>query len=420
MSDPAFKEVVDLLGNASGGVASSDSTTQHSRRAPGNPASPGTGPGPAPSPSAAGVDARAAEVEHQIPGGSDVEALDAALTRLAVERGLVTAEEVDECLRKKARKKSAKPLERFLLNAGYVTESQLARLRPDLEAERRSRRISGFAVLGTLGSGSAATVYKARQLNLDRLVALKVLPPRTLADEGAIDQFRAEARAAAQLNHPNIVQAFDVGRSGDVHYIVMEYVEGRTVHDLVKSRGAMSEAESLDVAIRMAEALKHAHDRGFVHRDVKPKNIIIHGPTDTPKLTDMGLARLIADRALAMAEMGRTLGTPYYISPEQVRGDLHIGPASDIYSLGATFYFMLAGRPPFEGKDVDDVMDKHLHAPLVPPIELVPEMTHGVSEVIEKMMAKRELERYQDCGELLTELRAWKAYHVLKMGETQR
>lgn len=400
MGDPAFKEVVDLLGNASGGVASPDSTTL----------------APGPSPKAAPVP----EVEQQIPGGSNDEALDAALTRLAVERGLVTAEEVDECLRKKARKRSAKPLERFLLNAGYITESQLDRLRPDLEADRRSRRISGFAVLGTLGSGSAATVYKARQLNLDRLVALKVLPPRALTDDGAIDQFRAEARAAAQLNHPNIVQAFDVGRSGDVHYIVMEYVEGRTVHEMVKDRGALSEPAALDVAIRMAEALKHAHDRGFVHRDVKPKNIIIHGPTATPKLTDMGLARLIADRALAMAEMGRTLGTPYYISPEQVRGDLHIGPASDIYSLGATFYFMLAGRPPFEGRDVDDVMDKHLHAPLVAPIELVPDMTHGVSEVIEKMMAKRELERYQDCGELLTELRAWKAYHVLKLGETQR
>lgn len=371
--------------------------------------------------------------EHHLPSATEEEAHDSALARLAVERGLATAAEVERCIAKKARKKSKKPLSKFLLAEKFITLTQLDRLLAMIEAEGAQKKIPGYALLGKLGSGSAATVYRARQLNLDRMVAIKVLPPKALSDESNISAFRAEARAAGQLNHPNIVQCFDVGQSGDVHYIAMEYVEGRTVHEIIKEHGPIPEAAALEIVISVADALKHAHDRGFVHRDVKPKNIILTG-TASPinsggrlelshciaKLADLGLARAMADRALAQAEAGRTLGTPYYISPEQVRGDVHIGPPSDIYSLGATFFFMLAGRPPFEAKDIDEVMHHHLHTPLTPPIDLCPTLSPGVSEVIEKMMAKSEVARYPDCGDLLTELRAWRAYHVLKRGETKR
>jgi serine/threonine-protein kinase len=371
--------------------------------------------------------------EHHLPSASEEEAQDSALARLAVERGLATADEVERCLAKKTRKKSKKPLARFLLAEKFITATQLERLEALIEAEGAQKRIPGFALLGKLGSGSAATVYRARQINLDRMVAIKVLPPKALADESNVAAFRAEARAAGQLNHPNIVQCFDVGQAGDVHYIVMEYVEGRTVHEIVKEYGPIPEFSALEIVVSVADALKHAHERGFIHRDVKPKNIILTGTDATiapngrldlshsfAKLADLGLARAMADRALAQAEAGRTLGTPYYISPEQVRGDVHIGPPSDIYSLGATFFFMLTGRPPFEAKDIDEVMHHHLHTPLTPPIELCPTLSPGVSEVIEKMMAKSEVARYPDCGELLTELRAWRAYHVLKRGETAR
>lgn len=374
--------------------------------------------------------------EQHLPATDD-EAHDATLVRLVLEQGLATQREVDECLAKQRRKGGRKPISKFLLAERFITETQLDRVLAQIEVEGARKKIPGYALLGKLGSGSAATVYKARQLNLDRLVAIKVLPPKSLESQSAVEAFHAEARAAGQLNHQNIVQAFDVGQTGDVHYIVMEYVEGRNVHEYVREFGAIPENEALDIVIAVADALKHAHDRGFVHRDVKPKNIILAGsglPNEgrdggrsrpnltrcVAKLADLGLARAMADRALAQAEAGRTLGTPYYISPEQVRGDVHIGPPADVYSLGATFYFMLTGRPPFEGHDIDEVMQMHLHARLTPPIDIVSELTPGVSEVIEKMMAKSEVARYPNCGDLLTELRAWKAYHVLKSGETRR
>ena len=340
---------------------------------------------------------------------------------MIVDRGLATQEEVDRCLSKRGRAGifgGRRTFPRVLVDEKAITPNQLVRLEEVLDNQRSGRTIPGFKMLGKLGKGTTATVYKARQLNLDRLVAVKVLPSATLQSSKAVDQFYFEGRSAAKLNHPNIVQAFDVGHTADFHYFVMEYVEGLTVHEILGQRGTVEQQEALEIVIAMADALRHAHEKGLVHRDVKPKNIIVD-PKGVPKLADLGLARVIADREAGLAEKGHALGTPYYISPEQVRGEVEIGPAADVYSLGATFYHMVTGMPPFTGVDAREVMNKHLHEKVRPPIELIATLNPGLSEVIEKMLAKAPSDRYTDCELLLADLQAWKAVFTLAKGERE-
>lgn len=340
-------------------------------------------------------------------GGTNVDTL---VGRLVIDTGLATPEEVQHCLEiAKAGSAPGDPNQRsliqLLVDNAYVTQRQVARLRERIDAERSGQRIPGYRVIGKLGAGAMATVFKAKQLSLDRMVAIKVLPRKFSANPQFIERFYAEGRAAAQLNHPNIVQAYDVGKAGDYHYFVMEYVEGRTVFDDIVKHKRFSENEAIDVTIQVAEALLHAHDRGLIHRDVKPKNIMLSSD-GVVKLADMGLARAISDKEMAEAEAGKAFGTPYYISPEQIRGEVSIGPPADVYSLGATLYHMVTGNVPFDGKNPSAVMHKHLKAELVPPDHVNPKLSAGISEVIEMMMSKSPKERYQNCKDLLVDLRA--------------
>lgn len=342
--------------------------------------------------------------------------IDTLIGRLVIDQGLATPEEVKHCLTlTRTEDKSADPLSnslaQVLVNKEYVTKRQIARLREAIEAERSGSSISGYKILGKLGAGAMATVYKAKQISLDRIVAIKKLPKKFSSNPQFIERFFAEGRAAAQLNHPNIVQAFDVGNEGDLYYFVMEYVEGRSVHDDIVTHKRYKEGEAIDIAIQVAEALEHAHNRGLIHRDVKPKNIMIT-KEGVVKLADMGLARAMSDVEAAEAEAGRAFGTPYYISPEQIRGEKDIGPPADIYSLGVTLYHMVTGSVPFEGKNPSSVMHKHLKSELVPPDHVNPKLSAGISEVIEMMMAKRVSDRYQNCADLLMDLRA------IKQGDT--
>ncbi len=333
--------------------------------------------------------------------------LDTLIGRLVIDQGLATAEEVKHALTlaRELEEDSNKSLAHVLVDREFVTKRQLARLREVIEAERSGNKITGYKILGKLGAGAMATVYKAKQISLDRLVALKKLPEKYSQNPQFIERFFAEGRAAAQLNHPNIVQAFDVGNEGDIYFFVMEYVEGRTVHDDISAHKRFDEKGAIDIIIQVAEALEHAHQRGLIHRDVKPKNIMIT-KEGVVKLADMGLARAISDKEAAEAEAGRAFGTPYYISPEQIRGEKDIGPPADIYSLGATLYHMVTGAVPFEGKSPSAVMHKHLKTELVPPDHVNPKLSAGISEVIEMMMAKRVKERYHSCTDLLVDLKA--------------
>ncbi len=267
------------------------------------------------------------------------------------------------------------------------------------------RQIPGYELLGRLGAGAMATVYKARQLSLDRVVAIKILPKKFSGNPDFVKRFYAEGRAAAKLNHPNIVAALDVGRHADVHYFIMEYVEGHTVYEHLVREGPYTEANTLAIAIQVAKALNHAHGTGLIHRDVKPKNILITGD-GVAKLADMGLARAVSDREAAEAEAGKSFGTPYFISPEQIRGDMNVDLRSDIYSFGATLYHMVTGKVPFEGQDIPTVLRKHLREPLIPPDHINPELSNGISEIIELCLAKDPAKRYATTADLIEDLQA--------------
>ncbi|MEM9347661.1 MAG: protein kinase [Planctomycetota bacterium] len=335
--------------------------------------------------------------------------MDTVIGRLIVEKGLATQGEVDQCmmLTESAAHdgKDVGGLAGVLVTQGVVTKGQLQRLKPELDEQKSNRQIPGYQMLSRLGAGAMATVYKARQLSLDRIVAIKVLPQKHSNDPNFIQRFYDEGKAAAKLNHANIVGAYDVGQAGEYHYFVMEYVDGRTVYDDISGKGAYSEEEALRITSDVAQALNHAHAQGFIHRDVKPKNIMI---TDdgTVKLADMGLARAVTDREAAEAEAGKAYGTPYYISPEQIRGEIEIDFRADIYALGATAYHMVTGRVPFEGPNPSAVMRKHLSEEVEPPDHINESLSSGLSEIIEICMAKSPKKRYSTTEDLLHDLEA--------------
>lgn len=328
--------------------------------------------------------------------------------KMAVEQGLCTEAEFRRSLEELQSRKKVNPvtLNDLLVDLGYLTPSQAQRLKLNIKESKSSDyQIPGYKIIGMLGKGAMAIVYKAKQISLNREVAIKILPKRFMQNPDYVTRFYKEGQAAAKLNHNNIVQAFDVGEAGGYHYFVMEYVKGKTIYDDLAAGKVFPENQAVEIIIQVARALKHAHSNGLIHRDVKPKNIMIN-TENIVKLADMGLARETSDIEAAKTEAGKAYGTPYYISPEQIRGEVDIDGRADIYGLGATFYHMVTGRVPFMDEDTTNVMRKHLKEPLVPPDHINTSLSAGVSEVIEIMMAKRKEDRYNDCGELLADLEA--------------
>src|SRR3954469_16659063 len=344
--------------------------------------------------------------------------LDTEIGKAIVDLGLATKTEVDFC--KEQQKQSSDPNQRsladLLVEHSFITVNQAKRIRTQLEERRRSQ-IPGYDLIAKVGKGAMATVYKARQQSLDRIVAVKVLPKKISDNPEFVARFYKEGRAAARLSHNNIVQAIDVGSSPDgYHFFVMEYVEGKTLYDIMQpppvgEGKAFSEAEALDTTIQICDALAHAHQRGLIHRDVKPKNILLT-PQGVAKLTDLGLARATDDKDAAESEAGKAYGTPYYISPEQIRGDVDIDFRADIYSLGATMYHLVTGRPPFDGETPSAVMHKHLKQPLTPADHVNTSLSAGIGEIIDVAMAKDRDERYQSTEDMLEDL------HAVARGET--
>jgi serine/threonine-protein kinase len=337
--------------------------------------------------------------------------LDTEVGKVVLEMGLATKTEVEFCReqQKQASDPNSRSLSDLLVEHSFITQNQVKRVRQVL-SEGKSNRIPGYQLMGKLGKGAMAEVWKAKQLSLDRIVAVKILPRKMNENRDFVERFYKEGKAAARLSHNNIVQAIDVGESPDgFHYFVMEYIEGKTLYDLMADPPTgeghqFSETEALDISIQMADALAHAHLRGLIHRDVKPKNIILT-PQGVAKLTDLGLARQTDDKAAAESEAGKAYGTPYYISPEQIRGDVDIDFRADIYSLGATMYHLVTGRPPFEGDTPSAVMHQHLRQPLIPADHVNTSLSAGFGEIIDVAMAKKREERYGSTEELLEDLR---------------
>ncbi len=323
--------------------------------------------------------------------------------RVAVELGLINDEQLDDVLAAMKQLEEMGLSERMgtiMVKKGYLTETQVKEV-TSAQGAKSKQAIAGYEIVEKIGQGAMGAVYKARQVSMDRLIALKVLAPSLSKDRRFIDRFLTEARAAAQLNHPNIIQGIDVGKAGKYYYFAMEYVDGTTLTDRMKADGPVPEAEAVSITSQVAAALDTAARYGIVHRDIKPDNVMITTEGEA-KLCDLGLAK--RGKYRDPAAEGTTIGTPHYISPEQSRGEVDVDIRSDIYSLGATLYHMLTGQPPFEGPTAAVVMTKHLTEELTNPQDFRPELSDGVVHIIERMMAKDAGDRYQTPAGLLDDL----------------
>ena len=260
--------------------------------------------------------------------------------------------------------------------------------------------IPGYKLLKLLGKGAMGTVYKGIQVSMDRLVAIKVLDKFLATDKQFVERFMREACAVAQLNHENIIAGIDANQTLDgIYYFVMEYAEGEALSEILEKRGKLSTEKSLEYTLQIAMALEHAHGNGIVHRDIKPENVIVT-KNGLAKLCDLGLAREVgAQSQLTMT--GAAIGTPQYISPEQAKGKNDIDIRSDIYSLGASLYHMLVGRPPFPGKIPAVVCTMHVTQPFPDPRDLVPEIPETVWRIIQKCTEKKREKRYQEPSQLI-------------------
>ena len=263
--------------------------------------------------------------------------------------------------------------------------------------------IPGYVLEEWLGEGTMGAVYKAKQISLDRTVAVKVLTPYLAKNERYLKRFQREARAVAKLNHPNVVSGIDVGESKGCRFFVMEYVEGPTLLQMLEQEGRLDAMSATRIILQVAKALDHAHKAGLVHRDVKPANIIVTTKGNVAKLCDLGLAKEVAEGGADTGD-GRAMGTPFYISPEQARGDPTIDIRSDLYSLGATYYHAVCGRPPFGGPTPAVIMAKHLTEQLVPVRQVIPAVPPGVAAAIERAMKKSRADRYQAPEEMIDDL----------------
>lgn len=247
-----------------------------------------------------------------------------------------------------------------------------------------------------IARGGMANVYLARDQLLDRPVALKVLFAEFARDPSFVKRFRQEATAAANLNHPNIVGIYDWGEQDDTYFIVMEYVEGKSVRDLINEKGKLSAEEAASIGVDIAAALQFAHEHGVVHRDVKPGNVLVTKKGQV-KVTDFGIAR--AGTSEALTQTGSVMGTATYFSPEQAQG-LNTDGRSDVYSLGVVLYEMVCGRPPFSGDSPVSVAYKHVKEAPTPPKEINPDIPEDFERVILQAMTKSIEARYQNAEEL--------------------
>jgi len=259
---------------------------------------------------------------------------------------------------------------------------------------------SGLMVLERIGRGSQAVVYKCRQAVIDRDVAVKILLPSAAGDAESRTRFIQEAKAAAQLSHPNIVTIHEIRPLKNTICIVMEYIDGGSVKDLLEVRKRFEPAEAVLIVRQVAEGLRAAHVRGTIHRDVKPSNIMLTSD-GAVKLADMGLARRAGE---ADEQEGKAYGTPYYISPEQVTGDPPPDHRTDLYSLGVTLYEMVAGRPPFMASTPQEIMRMHVLQQPPDPRDLVPELSQPLCWLLAKTMAREPEDRYQSAQEFIDAL----------------
>ncbi len=264
--------------------------------------------------------------------------------------------------------------------------------------------IGDFAIVRELARGGMGIVYLARQISLDRLVALKILQEKYAADSQFVEDFIREARAAARISHPNIVQAYAVGEENGIYYFAMELIDGDTMKGVLKKEQKIAPRKAAEIIRSIADALDFAWtEQKIVHQDIKPDNIMLTRRGQA-KLADLGLSRMATGSLDLNADDDEVMGTPQYISPEQLTG-MPTDIRSDIYSLGATFYHLVTGEFPYQGKDGNEIARQHVEGTLIPPIEKQPDLPPELNRIIVKMMAKTLEERYQTGAELVDDLK---------------
>jgi eukaryotic-like serine/threonine-protein kinase len=267
--------------------------------------------------------------------------------------------------------------------------------------EKRERVLAGrYRIESAVGEGGMAKVFRGQDVVLGRTVAVKVLAPEYARDGRFVERFRREAQSAAALSHPNVVSVFDTGSDGAVHYIVMEFLEGRTLREVLAADGRLHPDRAAEIAESMCRALATAHHHGLVHRDVKPGNVMLT-PSGEVKVMDFGIARVTTGEALT--QTATVLGTASYFSPEQAKGE-GVDPRSDVYSAGCVLYEMLTGRPPFTGDSPVSIAYKHVREDAPVPSSINPDVSTALDAVVMKALAKNPANRYQTAVEMAEDL----------------
>jgi len=328
------------------------------------------------------------------------------LLELISRSGIATAAQLAEAVPLDSLPPDPRKAAAVLIQKGVITRFQASQL---LQGRHKGFVLGPYIVLDQLGRGGMGAVYLAHHQELHRKVAIKLLVPVRDADQKlAHERFIREARAAAALDHPNIVRLIDVSRYNEVPFLVMEHVDGETLQQALDRDGALPPASAADAVAQAAAGLQHAHERGFVHRDIKPGNLI-RDRFGSVKILDMGLARSFDDPDHKLTETldsGAVVGTADFISPEQALNAPNIDIRSDIYSLGATFFTLVAGKPPYQGNTTQKLLNHQMRA--VPKLnEADPTVPEKLSAIVGKMMAKKAADRFQSPAEVIGALAPW-------------
>ncbi|MDO5441361.1 MAG: Stk1 family PASTA domain-containing Ser/Thr kinase [Bacillota bacterium] len=276
-----------------------------------------------------------------------------------------------------------------------------------------SRILAGrYELLEKIGEGGMAVVFKSRDRLLNRYVAIKILRPEFTKDAVFIESFRRESQMAAGLSHPNIVNIYDVGKEGNIYYIVMELMEGEPLSDIIKREGALEPQKAASITRQIASALAAAHKNNLIHRDVKPHNIMFSAD-GSAKITDFGIAKKVTGETLVGEQKENVMGSVHYFSPEQARGG-YVDAKSDIYSLGICLYEMLTGKVPFDGETAVEVAVKHMNEKMIPPTQLNPNIPKDLEDIVLKATDKIQTNRYKSMDEMITALNfvSYNKHHV--------
>ena len=324
--------------------------------------------------------------------------------------GLMSTEEVsafEDGLPPEQRPSDVQGLARELVKSGKLTRYQVQAV---YQGRTRGLVLGDYVVLDKIGAGGMGQVLKARHRRMERIVALKVLPTRTMKSPDAVKRFQREVKAAARLEHPNIVTAYDAGEADGIHFLVMQYVDGKDLSEIVRERGPFPVQQAVDCILQTARGLEYAHGEGVIHRDIKPANLLLDTKGNV-QILDMGLARMDAaigptgaTGAERLTDSGQVMGTCDYMAPEQAEDTHAADHRADIYSLGCTLYRLLTGKLPYAADMPIQVLVKHREAEIPSLCEARPDVPAELEGIFRKMMAKRPEDRYQSMTELIADL----------------